>query len=106
MTVQEQGFSDDPGASNAASLLRINLGAVAENYRVLKLVLGETACAATVKADAYGLGAAQVAPVLVAEGCSTFFVATINEGIALRRCLASEAIEIVVLNGVNGKKKG
>jgi alanine racemase len=100
MTAPRQVFGDDPGASSAASLLRINLSAVAENYRILKSALGETACAATVKADAYGLGAAQVAPVLAAEGCSTFFVATIDEGIALRRCLASEAIEIVVLNGV------
>jgi alanine racemase len=104
MTSPKQGFgdhhSDDAGASSAASLLRINLGAVAENYQILKSRLSEIACAAVVKADAYGLGVAQVAPILAAEGCSTFFVATIDEGIALRRCLAPEAIEIAVLNGV------
>lgn len=104
MTTPWSGFGDDPegdpGASSAASLLRIDLAAVAENYRILKSALGETACAAAVKADAYGLGAAQVAPVLAAEGCSIFFVATIDEGIALRQRLAAKAITIAVLNGV------
>ena len=91
---------NDPGASSAASLLRIDLGAIAGNYRILKSELGQTPCAAAVKADAYGLGVAQVAPVLAAEGCSTFFVATIDEGIALRGILPSRDIEIAVLNGV------
>ena len=74
---------DDPGASTAASLLRIDLDAVARNYRLLKSKLGAARCAAAVKADAYGLGIARVAPVLVSEGCSTFFVATIDEGIEI-----------------------
>jgi alanine racemase len=91
---------DDPGASTAASLLRIDLDAVARNYRLLKSKLGAARCAAAVKADAYGLGIARVAPVLVSEGCSTFFVATIDEGIALRGILASSDVEIAVLNGV------
>ncbi len=45
-------------------------------------------CAAVVKADAYGLGAVQVAPALAAAGCRIFFVATLDEGIALRRASA------------------
>jgi alanine racemase len=89
----------DPESSTAASLLHIDLDAVAKNYRILKSHLGAAQCAAAVKADAYGLGAAQVAPVLAAEGCSTFFVATIDEGVELRGILPSKDIVIVVLNG-------
>jgi alanine racemase len=90
----------DPEASTAASLLHIDLDAVAKNYRILRSHLGGTQCAAAVKADAYGLGTAQVAPVLAAEGCSTFFVATIDEGMELRSILPSKEIVIAVLNGV------
>jgi alanine racemase len=50
-----------------------------------------------VKADCYGLGAERIAPALAAAGCRTFIVATLDEGIALRRVLASEVI--LVLNG-------
>lgn len=94
---EEPGY---PGATTAMSLLRIDLGAVARNYRILKARLGGAICAAAVKADAYGLGVAQVAPVLAAEGCSTFFVASIDEGIALRRVLPCVDSQIAVLNGV------
>ena len=51
-----------------------------------------------VKADAYGLGAARVAPALARAGCRLFFVATLEEGVALRRALP--AAEIAVLNGL------
>ena len=44
-------------------------------------------CAAVVKANAYGLGAAPVARALAAAGCRMFFVATLDEGIALRQIL-------------------
>ncbi len=54
-----------------------------------------------VKADAYGLGVAAVAPVLAAAGCRWFFVATLDEGIALRALLGDGA-EIAVLNGPAG----
>lgn len=55
------------------------------------------ACGAVVKADAYGLGADRVAPALAAAGCRTFFVACIDEGIALRSALDDG--EIYVLGG-------
>ena len=40
-----------------------------------------------VKADAYGLGAAMVAPALAAAGVRTFFVALAEEGVLLREAL-------------------
>lgn len=56
---------------------------------------GETA--AVVKADAYGLGAALIAPALARAGCRRFFVATADEAMALRD--VAGAAWIAVLNG-------
>ncbi|QPC85927.1 alanine racemase [Mesorhizobium sp. NBSH29] len=84
----------------AGAVLTIDLGAIRANYRQLaRLAGGVQKCAGVVKADAYGIGAEKVAPALSAEGCSTFFVAHISEGIALRGILGSSA-HIYVLNGV------
>ena len=87
------------GSREAAAEILIDLVALRRNYRLLRQELANgVELAAVVKADAYGLGAAQVVPVLVDEGCSTFFVATLEEGIAVRR-LAKHA-KIYILNGV------
>src|SRR5690606_975006 len=83
----------------AGSILTIDLGALRENYRRLTARLDGAACAAVVKADGYGLGAAVVASALREEGCASFFVAHPAEGISLRRALGPEP-EIFVLNGV------
>ncbi|HXV23290.1 MAG TPA: alanine racemase [Alphaproteobacteria bacterium] len=83
----------------AISRLTIDLEAIQRNYRRLKAELGpETDCAAVVKADAYGLGARHVAPALAAAGVRRFFVAQIEEGIALRSLLPNA--ELFVLNGL------
>lgn len=86
-----------PDASGAT--LIVDLAAIRENYRALRRRLGGTACAAVLKADAYGLGADRVAPVLAAEGCRHFFVAHLEEGIALRPHVP-EAAEVFVLHGL------
>jgi alanine racemase len=87
----------DP-ASRAGAVLEIDLAAIAENWRLLSRRVAPADCAAVVKADAYGLGAHRVAPVLAAAGCRRFFVATLDEGIALRTVLGP-ACAIAVLNG-------
>lgn len=51
-----------------------------------------------VKADAYGLGAARVAPVLAAAGCTSFLVATLDEAVALRAVLPGP--DILSLGGL------
>jgi alanine racemase len=86
----------DP-ASRAGAVLEIDLAAVVANWRLLGRCAAPAECAAVVKADAYGLGAHRVAPALAAAGCRRFFVATLDEGIALRAVLP--ACEIAVLNG-------
>ncbi len=78
--------------------LVIDLDAVAANYRRLVEAAPAAEVAAVVKADAYGLGAERVAPVLWRAGCRTFFVALANEGAALRPHLPDGAA-IAVLNG-------
>jgi alanine racemase len=77
-------------------ILTIDLDAVAANWRALQAAHGAPA-AAVVKADAYGLGAARVAPALLAAGARHFFVAQLSEAVALRPLLPG--VMIGVLNG-------
>ncbi len=78
--------------------LTIDLGAVRRNYKILQDKVGTNcAVAPSVKANAYGLGAAQVVPALYGAGARAFFVATIDEGIEIRALLPD--IEIYTLNG-------
>ncbi|MEM7497459.1 MAG: alanine racemase [Pseudomonadota bacterium] len=75
-------------APSLEARLIIDLGAIAANWRALDaLSAPEVETAAVVKADAYGLGIAEVAPVLARAGARSFFVALPGEGIALRRTL-------------------
>lgn len=89
------------GAARASqSRLEIDLGAIVANWLSLKARLRPGAdCAGVVKADAYGLGAAQIGPALARAGCRIFFVAQLGEGIRLRKVLPA-GCEIFVLNGV------
>jgi alanine racemase len=83
---------------SATSILTIDLGAVAANYRLLADKAAPAAAAAAIKADAYGLGLAPVVRTLADQGCRMFFVATIDEGFGLRAILPDA--EICVLNGL------
>jgi alanine racemase len=83
----------------AGAILTIDLGAIRENYRRLKARLSGVRCAGVLKADGYGLGAAQVASALAKEGCDIFFVALLGEGIALRKAIGAR-LDIFVLNGL------
>lgn len=88
-----------PSEATAGAILTIDLGAIRENYRRLQARLGAAQCAGVVKADGYGLGAAEVARALAAEGCTSFFIALLAEGVALRRALGPGPA-IYVLNGL------
>lgn len=81
------------------SILEIDLDAIAANWKSLRARL-KRGCeaAAVVKADAYGVGMAKVAPRLWRAGCRLFFVADVDEGMALRRLLPKA--RIAVLHGV------
>jgi len=53
-------------ADRAGATLEIDLIGIAKNWRLLARRVEPAECAAVVKADAYGLGAVHVAPVLAA----------------------------------------
>ncbi len=80
-------------------MLEIDLDAIAENFKKLAERVGtHVRVAAVVKADVYGLGMEKVAPALARAGAKTFFVATLDEGLALRELLPRA--QIAVLNGL------
>ena len=83
-----------PGAT-----LTVDLDAVVANWRTLAVRAPTASCGGVVKADGYGLGAGKVASALSGAGCRHFFVATIDEGIALRKSLPDDAV-IVVFDGL------
>ncbi|KRB90467.1 alanine racemase [Noviherbaspirillum sp. Root189] len=85
-------------SQHAGAVLSIDLGAIQENYRILRQRSGRAQCAAVLKANAYGLGADHVAPALSAAGCTQFFVAHLDEALALRPYLP-ETAQIYVLHG-------
>jgi alanine racemase len=89
--MSESDARQDVAGAHAA-VLTVDLAALAANYRDLARHVAPAECAAVVKADAYGLGAAAVAPALAAAGCRTFFVATLAEGVALRAVLPGPRI--------------
>jgi alanine racemase len=78
-------------------ILTIDLDAIVANWRKLEKTAVPAECAAVIKADAYGCGAAAVARALSAAGCKTFFVATLDEARAAREALPSA--ELYVLDG-------
>ncbi|MDI7861731.1 alanine racemase [Rhizobiaceae bacterium n13] len=85
--------------AGACGLLSIDLGALRANYLALCRRTAPVKVAAVVKADAYGLGAGRVAPVLYAAGCRNFFVAHFHEALRLKPYIPSDA-DIYVLNGL------
>jgi alanine racemase len=80
-----------------AARLTVRLGAVASNFREFQRMAGSAAVAAVVKADAYGMGMKPVAKHLLGAGADTFFVARLEEGVALRPVVPNA--RIFVLDG-------
>ncbi|MGV6800807.1 MAG: alanine racemase [bacterium] len=81
--------------------LKINLEALQNNYKMLQTRRPPARTAASVKADAYGLGVSHIAPALCQVGCTLFFVAYADEAISLRKLLSAQNLEadIAVFNG-------
>ena len=79
--------------------LIIDLGALVANWRSLAARIAPAACAAVVKADAYGVGTEQASKALFEAGCRVFFVAQASEGVRVRAIVGAEPA-IYVLNGL------
>ena len=74
--------------------VEINLDRLERNYKKIKDLV-RTNIMAVVKADAYGHGATTIAPILENLGVHSFGVATVNEGVALRKAKIKSPILIL-----------
>ena len=82
--------------ATATAFLTIDVAAIVANWRRIQAEVGpRVEAAGVVKADCYGLGAARIVPALAAAGCRTFFVATIDEGIAARGLVPDATIFVL-----------
>lgn len=91
--------NDHGDTAGASGILSIDLAALARNYERLSADVAPAKTGAVVKADAYGLGADRVAPILYAQDCRNFFVAQFTEALTLRPLLPDDTA-IFVLNGL------
>ncbi|WP_339618168.1 alanine racemase [uncultured Gilvimarinus sp.] len=80
-------------------ILTINVAAVAANWRAIAAHAHPSITSAVIKADAYGLGAAQIGPELYRSGCRHFFFATLTEAVSVRPLLGDDA-HCYLLGGV------
>jgi alanine racemase len=88
---QETLDSDDI----ACGRVTIDLGALANNWRMLARRAESAATAAVVKADAYGIGLEPAARALAEAGCQTFFVALADEGLRVRAAVRDAIIYVL-----------
>jgi alanine racemase len=82
----------------APAVLEVDLDAIVANWRTLQDRHPSGPVAGVVKADAYGLGAPKIAAALYAAGCRHFFVAYLNEALAIRPIIP--AAMLAVLSGL------
>lgn len=75
--------------------LRLDTDALAANWRALDRLSGTVEAGAAVKANAYGLGVANVVPVLREAGCRTFFVAHWSEVPEVLAHVAPEMLRVL-----------
>lgn len=86
----------------ARSQITVDLGAIRRNTRTLLRALGGTELWAVVKADGYGHGAADVGGAALGAGATALCVATVPEGLSLRRALG--AARVVVLGPATSRE--
>jgi alanine racemase len=88
--------SEDMGPSaTAQAVLEVDLGAIVANWRALQAHHPSGPVAAVIKADAYGLGANRVAAALHAAGCRHFFVAYLDEALAVRQVVPNAMLGVL-----------
>lgn len=80
--------------------LVVDLAAIRANWRAVRQSFTGSGVGAVVKQDAYGLGIAEVVPLLSDLGCRDFWVADLSEAQDVRR--ATPSGRIFVLHGMAG----
>ena len=84
------------------AILEVNLKNLAYNYRKLSGIANKSICAATIKADAYGIGVIKAFETLYKNKCRHFFVATTEEALEIRK--KKSLANVYVLNGLEGNE--
>jgi len=80
------------------TIVKINKKNLSYNYRLLCHIANKSIGAATIKANAYGLGDIEVFKILYKEGCNHFFLATTEEALTIRKI--NKKVNLYVLNGL------
>ena len=83
---------------NSNAILEINKKNLLYNYKILSKLANKSITAATIKANAYGLGDIQILNILKKNGCNHFFLATTEEALRIRN--NDKKINLYVLNGL------
>ncbi|MDP4088995.1 MAG: alanine racemase [Bacillota bacterium] len=73
----------------------VNLDNIAHNMREIRRIAASKDIIAVIKADAYGHGALEVAPVLIENGATRLAVAVVTEALELRRVVENAPIMIL-----------
>lgn len=83
--------------SGTSPQLTVDLGALVSNFNTLRNAAQQSGstCAGVLKANSYGMGYERVAEALWAEGCKTFFVALVGEGVKLRGLFPKATIYVL-----------
>lgn len=85
--------------SSATGILKINLDAIASNWNFICAHAPKSEVGAVIKANAYSVGSSSVARILYEHGCRSFFVATLDEAIEVKKVIFGDA-QIYILGGV------
>ena len=86
----------------ANAILEVNLKNLEYNYKKLSKIANNSACAAVIKADAYGTGVLKIFETLYKNNCRHFFVATTEEALEIRKKKSKGSV--YVLNGLENNK--
>ena len=82
--------------------VHIDTESLIANYRTMQGLAPASVCGAVVKANGYGVGLLPVVPLLAGAGCRLFYVASLDEGVAVRRLLQNYGVptpDIAVFHG-------
>ena len=80
------------------AILEINSKLIIKNYQLIRKFTKSSYVGATIKADAYGLGADKIFKLLYKNGCNHFFVASLQEALSIRKKYFTS--NLYVLNGL------
>lgn len=82
-------------SDTAQTILEVDLAAIVANWRALSARHPSGPVAAVIKGDGYGLGARPVAAALYGAGCRHFFVAYLNEALAVREAIPGAMLAVL-----------